>query len=356
LEEQARTDSSLEPKEQLRVLTSEYEYFTSIAEGSPATAVPMPATSDAGRVAIVAANDEPATKAEKKTIAETITHMQMAPYEGPDAASWEPFRASAHGMTDAQILVRLKTLQATMIGTKPDPRDVIKNRAEEFGLHIALNERKRIAPAFRPYRNAEKPGKTVWIDRWITGDRTLVDLHWYHTMGVLNPSGELAGLLEGEFSFAKAGEVAKYRMKLDAKADAAGIAEVDQLLGTMFRTARIRDRWATIDRRLRELRRTLLELSRIQRYRLDAAAIREIEHAACALFIARGQASVAAKVMVHVDGAPTIPQKMRDHKKRLDRFKCAPGGWGDSQGTDQEAPGGDAGGVPLPKTSSAPGT
>lgn len=337
-----------ELEEMIRQTTWEYEYYKSAAEGGSVTATTTSGPPHNAALGIGAANDEPSKGA--RTMAETITYMKTSPYQEPDAAFWEPFRASARDMTDEEIVTRLQTLLTNKVGMKPDFRDFIKNRAEEFGLHIALNERKTIAPAFRPYRRAEKPPKTHWIDPWIVGDRTLVDLHWHQTMGVLNASGPLSALLDGEFSFAKAAAVACTRMSIEEKVIAAGISEVDQLLGTLLRTPRVRGRWNTIEQRVKALRRTLLNLSRIDRYRLDSGAIRQLECAALALFISRGQASLAAKIVVHVGGSATEPQKMRDQKKRLDRFKCAPGGWGEAPGHEKDEKGGGLGGSLPPKT------
>jgi hypothetical protein len=342
--------SSPELEEMIRQITFEYEQYMSVAEGGAVTAITALSPPHDAALGVSAANDEPPTPKGAHTMAEKITYMRTSTYQEPDAALWEPFRTSASDKTDEEIVSRLQTLLTSKVGMKPDFRDFIKNRAEEFGLHIALNDRKTIAPAFRPYRRAEKPGKTHWVDPWIVGDRTLVDLHWHQTMGVLNVSGPLSALLGGEFSFAKAAAVACTRMSMDDKVIAAGISEVDQLLGTLLRTPRVRGRWNTIEQRLKALRRTLLNLSRTDRYRLDPPAIRELECAACALFITRGQASVAAKIIVNVGGSETVPQKMRDQKKRLDRFKCAPGGWGEAPGHEKDEKGSDLGGALPPKT------
>jgi hypothetical protein len=85
--------------------------------------------------------------------------------------------------------------------------------------------------------------------------------------------------------------------------------------------------------RRKALRRRLLDLSSHPRYRLTPEAIEGLEHAACALLVARGSALIASTVIVHVGGHEMDAAKLRDVKKKLGRLGCVPGGWGSRLGT-----------------------
>jgi hypothetical protein len=146
----------------------------------------------------------------------------------------------------------------------------------------------------------------------------------------VTPTEEFRPVFESaEFSFKDAAAIVRRKLKTQTKADAVGLSEVDQLLGSVIRGPAARGRWQTINERRTVIRRILLDLRPQPRYRLTPEAIEELQHAALALLISRGSAIVASGIIVHVGGSPTPDDRLRDAKKRLERLGCVPRGWGE---------------------------
>lgn len=269
------------------------------------------------------------------SVADTIARMQLQAFEFPRAEALEPLMTSSALLADSGIIARLRELQQTMIGSRPDPRDYVTTRDEVCALNVVFNQRKAIAPALRPYKRAAKPNEKgrFFTDRWVIGDRMVIDMHWLWTVKMNVPSLQMRAFFEApDFSFIAASEFARARMTMGNKANAVGLSEVALLLTTSFRSPPIRDRLRTVDGQLQALRRVLLDRRHSKRYRLTAAAIEELHSAAHALLVARGSPTVASEVVIHVGGAPVGPDRMRDIKKRLGTFGMGAGSWGENCG------------------------
>jgi hypothetical protein len=105
-----------------------------------------------------------------------ISRMVSAPYQFPDRAAIAKITAAVTLVSDREILQKLRALRDTMVAMQPDDRDFLMTRDESCGLNVVLNERLTIAPAFRPYRSAQRPGiaNRPLSDRWLIGDRTVI--------------------------------------------------------------------------------------------------------------------------------------------------------------------------------------
>jgi hypothetical protein len=256
-----------------------------------------------------------------------------APYSFPSDESRAPFRAAADASTDEAIIQRLAALKDFVLAASPGPLDYLHTRPEACELGLALNRRKSIAPAFRPFRRAKPPSVRAHErgqdERWFVADRVVLEVDWIRVRNVAaDPCLEVTALLApGELDLKAASTYASQRRRGARRGSDIGLPEHERLLVTCFHDAPSRERSKTIEAAVERFRLTLLDLSAHRRYRLTGPeAIAELKVSYRALLIARGSPDLATRIVPHVGGGAVVAQRMRDIKRRIAKLGA---GFGD---------------------------
>lgn len=250
------------------------------------------------------------------------------PYFFPDAKHRARFDGSIQAMTDEELGRRLRELVDKTVAGSPGPLDHAWTRDEACALGLAWNKRKTLAPAFRPFRRAQRRGLKAHMrseaERWIVADRLVLDVDWLRTRADVAPIPELQHLLAGDqLDVAAASAYASRQTTAGRRAADFGLPEHERLLVTSFHDDATLCRAKTINEGTLKTRRVLLDRLPHTKHRLSPERVNQLLAAYRALRIARGSADLGSRVVAHVEGGCVMDaQQLRDAKKKLSAFGC----------------------------------